>query len=101
MNLLSMAQEYVRILPNAEGDKDEYWETPQARAEAVLAQFLRDKDEPVWKVTFVWIMEDTTRSSNHYFILEESLDQYVEECKAHWVKAPNGSPARIVKCLTK
>lgn len=94
MNLLSMAQEYVRILPNADGDKDEYWETPQARAEAVLAAFLRDRDEPVWKLTFYWHDDENVRTSNHYFILEETMETYYKECK-HRIP-----PTRVVKCLT-
>lgn len=98
MNLLEMAQSYVRIQDDTE--KDESWETPRQRAESVLAAFLRDQNVPVWNVKMVWVDGDNTRTQNSYFILEETADHYIEENYLRLAKAPVGPPTEVTKCLT-
>lgn len=99
MNLLEMAQEFVRR-QDAE-EKEEYWETNQQRAEDVLCTFLRDNNMPVWKVTHTWINGKDTRSTNHYFVLEETADKYIKEQDERWATIPVGYPTRTIKCLTE
>lgn len=101
MKLLQMAQAYVRIQEADDSFKDESWETPRQRAESVLAAFLRDQNEPVWNVKFIWKDDDENiRTQNSYFILEETADSYIVESAKYHAKAPVGPPTEVQKCMT-